>query len=174
MTTDHGQTSNRVTLPIGQMYHVAVDNDVPYHIYGNMQDDGTMRGPSTTQEAGPNVPGQGGGGRGRGGFGGGRGGGAAVGAWEHNLGGCESGFTLPDVTDYGHRLGLLLRRRSDPLRRPNQAGALRQPVAAHARFGAQPGEVSLPLDRAAGHRSVRSQHASTTAARWFSAPPTAA
>ena len=89
---------NRVTLPIGQMYHVAVDNDVPYKIYGNMQDDGTMRGLSTTQEAGPNVPGQGGGGRGFGGGFGGRGGGG-VGEWEHNLGGCESGFTLPDLTD---------------------------------------------------------------------------
>ena len=86
---------NRVTLPIGQIYHVAVDNDVPYKIYGNMQDDGTMRGLSTTQEAGPNVPGQFVGGRG--GFGG-RGGGG-VGEWEHNLGGCESGFTLPDTTD---------------------------------------------------------------------------
>src|SRR5437588_172679 len=60
-----------------------------------MQDDGTMRGVSTMQEAGSNVPGQGGG-FGGGGFGG-RGGG--VGAWEHNLGGCESGFTLPDLTD---------------------------------------------------------------------------
>jgi len=78
MTTDHGQTANRVTLPIGQMYHVAVDADVPYHIYGNMQDDGTMRGLSTTQEAGPNVPGQaaGGGRGGGGGFSGGRGGAA--------------------------------------------------------------------------------------------------
>src|ERR1051326_3066127 len=99
MTTTHGQTSSRVTLPIGQMYHVAVDNDVPYKIYGNMQDDGTMRGLSTVQEAGPNVPGQAGrGGRGFGGFGG-RGGGFGVGEWEHNLGGCESGFTLPDLTD---------------------------------------------------------------------------
>ncbi len=89
MTTNHGQTSNRVTLPIGQMYHVAVDNDVPYKIYSNMQDDGTMRGLSTTPEAGPNVPGAAG-------FGGGRGGG---GTWEHGLGGCESGFTLPDLTD---------------------------------------------------------------------------
>ena len=86
MTTDHGATARRVTLPIGQMYHVAVDNDVPYHIYSNMQDDGTMRGLSTTAEAGPNVPGMGGYGR----FGG---------EWEHGLGGCESGFTLPDVTD---------------------------------------------------------------------------
>ncbi len=102
MTTDHGATSNRVTLPIGQMYHVAVDNDVPYKIYGNMQDDGTMRGLSTTQEQGNNVPGQtpaaGGGRGGRAG----RGGGAAgpgVGPWEHGLGGCESGFTLPDLTN---------------------------------------------------------------------------
>ncbi len=91
MTTDHGRTSNRVTLPIGQIYHVAVDNDVPYRIYGNMQDDGTMRGPSNVVEAGPNVPGMGG----RGGFGFGRGGGE----WEHGLGGCESGFTIPDPTD---------------------------------------------------------------------------
>jgi photosystem II stability/assembly factor-like uncharacterized protein len=100
MTTDHGQTRRRVTLPIGQMYHVAVDNDVPYKIYGNMQDDGTMRGLSTTQEQGANVPGQSApaagrrGGGGRGGFGG-----AAVGPWEHGLGGCESGFTLPDLTN---------------------------------------------------------------------------
>jgi hypothetical protein len=95
MTTDHGRTSNRVTLPIGQIYHVAVDNDVPYKIYGNMQDDGTMRGPSNVVDAGPNVPGQGDfGGRG-GGFG--RGGGG--GTWEHGLGGCESGFTIPDPTD---------------------------------------------------------------------------
>ncbi len=94
MTTDHGRTSTRVTLPIGQIYHVAVDNDVPYKIYGNMQDDGTMRGPSNVVEAGPNVPGMAPAG-GRGGFG--RGGGG--GQWEHGLGGCESGFTIPDPTD---------------------------------------------------------------------------
>jgi photosystem II stability/assembly factor-like uncharacterized protein len=80
MTTDHGRTSNRVTLPIGQMYHVAVDDDVPYHIYSNMQDNGTMRGLSTTPEVATS----------------GRGG---VSNWEHGLGGCESGFTLPDVTN---------------------------------------------------------------------------
>jgi photosystem II stability/assembly factor-like uncharacterized protein len=101
MTTDHGQSSTRVSLPIGQMYHVAVDNDVPYHVYSNMQDNGTMRGLSTVQEAGPNVPGQAAAGRGgRGGGGGGRGfANPGVGAWEHGLGGCESGFTLPDLTN---------------------------------------------------------------------------
>ena len=91
MTSDHGATSTTVTLPIGQMYHVAVDDDVPYKIYSNMQDSTTMRGPSNAQESGPNVPGQGGPG---GGFGR-----RATVAWEHGLGGCESGFTLPDVTN---------------------------------------------------------------------------
>ncbi|HLH16509.1 MAG TPA: hypothetical protein VKX45_04785, partial [Bryobacteraceae bacterium] len=103
IVTDHNAQNpmqagvNRVTLPIGQIYHVAVDHDVPYKIYGNMQDDGTMRGPSNVQEAGPNVPVEGG--RGGRGFGGGFGRGGGGGQWEHGLGGCESGFTLPDVTD---------------------------------------------------------------------------
>jgi len=79
IATQHGRITNRITLPIGQNYHVAVDNQVPYWVYSNMQDDGTMRGPSTGPEAG----------------GGGRGGGV----WEHGLGGCESGFTIPDPVD---------------------------------------------------------------------------
>jgi len=86
MTNDHGKTSKRITLPIGQMYHVAVDNDVPYRIYSNMQDNGTMRGLSTTPEAAPGAA-----------AGGGRGGGGGV--WDHGIGGCESGFTIPDPTD---------------------------------------------------------------------------
>ena len=94
MTTDHGKTSSRVTLPIAQLYHFAVDNDIPYRVYTNMQDNGTMRGLSTTPESGPNVPAAAPSG---GGFGGGRG--AAVGIWDHGLGGCESGFTIPDPTD---------------------------------------------------------------------------
>ena len=100
VTNDHGKTSTRVSLPIGQMYHVAVDNDVPYRIYSNMQDDGTMRGLSTTPEAAPTPPGGAGGGGGGGGMGGGGGrGGAGGGVWDHGLGGCESGFTLPDLTN---------------------------------------------------------------------------
>ena len=151
MTTDHGQTSNRVTLPIGQMYHVAVDNDVPYKIYGNMQDDGTMRGPSNVVEAGPNVPGQA---RTRGGRGG-RGGAGDVGARPRRLR-IRLHHSRPHRQQ--HRVGLLLRQRSYPLRRADQDGALGQPLAAHAGCAAQPGEVPLPLDGAARHRSVRSQH----------------
>ncbi len=92
MTTDHGKTSTTVTLPIGQMYHVAVDNDVPYHVYGNMQDDGTMRGAGNSPESGGQAIDYPGGGR-RGGIG------IVPGPWDHNLGGCESGFTIPDLTD---------------------------------------------------------------------------
>src|SRR5262249_11716701 len=55
-TTDHGQSFNQITLPIGQMYHVAVDMQVPYWIYSNRQDDGTMRGPSDSPVAVSNVP----------------------------------------------------------------------------------------------------------------------
>lgn len=77
ITQVHGRGFQRTTLPIGQMYHVAVDDQVPYYVYSNMQDDGTMRGPSTSSGFGFNAD-QG---------------------WEHRLGGCESGFTLPDPTD---------------------------------------------------------------------------
>src|SRR5260221_305110 len=84
ITTVHGRGFNRVTLPIGQMYHVAVDNQVPYWVYGNMQDSSsTMRGPSTSGLSG-------------GGFGGAR---REDIGWERNMGGCESGFTIPDPTD---------------------------------------------------------------------------
>ena len=162
ITTVHGRGLHHVTLPIGQMYHVAVDNQIPYWIYTNMQDNSTMRGPSTwhtfgraaaaneenpnnsgaargggavpSGPEGPGAPGtrpkpatteggtaagtqnasaeQGpgenagaGGGSGSGAFGGGPGkvGGMPIqpagDGWEHNLGGCESGFTLPDPTD---------------------------------------------------------------------------
>jgi photosystem II stability/assembly factor-like uncharacterized protein len=74
ITTVHGLGFHRVHLPIGQMYHVAVDNQIPYYFYSNMQDDGNMRGPSVpfdSRETG----------------------------WDRHMGGCESGFTIPDTTD---------------------------------------------------------------------------
>ena len=81
LTTQHGRSIQRVSLPIGQMYHVAVDNQVPYYVYSNMQDDGTMRGPAWAVEnagAGYNASGS---------------------VWDHGLGGCESGHTIPDPVD---------------------------------------------------------------------------
>jgi photosystem II stability/assembly factor-like uncharacterized protein len=38
-------------LPFGQYYHVAVDMDVPYNVYGGLQDNGSWRGPSTAWDA---------------------------------------------------------------------------------------------------------------------------
>jgi photosystem II stability/assembly factor-like uncharacterized protein len=145
LTDDGGAVINaqsgplNVSLPNGQMYHVHVDNRVPYWIYSNRQDDGTMRGPSTVSEqtasgclpdgsimpqGAPAAFGRGGRGRGAapaapagrgapsspkcgpsdaanaqanafGGGGGGRGRGGATLAWQPNIGGCESGFTMP-------------------------------------------------------------------------------
>ncbi|HWG38003.1 MAG TPA: hypothetical protein VN690_09830, partial [Terriglobales bacterium] len=92
-----------VRIPDGQMYHVATDNRVPYWVYTNRQDNGTMRGPSNGPEGTGNgvVPGiaqdpRGGRGAaaGRGGFGRG-----AAPPWQYALGGCESGFTIPDPAD---------------------------------------------------------------------------
>jgi photosystem II stability/assembly factor-like uncharacterized protein len=39
-------------LPVGQYYHVRVDEEVPYNVYGGMQDNGSWRGPSTVWENG--------------------------------------------------------------------------------------------------------------------------
>lgn len=35
-------------LPVGQFYHINVDNELPYHVMGGMQDNGTWRGPGYT------------------------------------------------------------------------------------------------------------------------------
>ena len=48
-------TAIQVTLPIGQNYHVATDNRVPYWFYSNRQDDSTTtRGPMTLSLASGN------------------------------------------------------------------------------------------------------------------------
>jgi photosystem II stability/assembly factor-like uncharacterized protein len=39
-------------LPVAQFYHVATDQDVPYHVYGGLQDNGSWRGPSNVWENG--------------------------------------------------------------------------------------------------------------------------
>lgn len=39
-------------LALGQFYHVATDMDVPYHVYGGLQDNGSWRGPSAVWENG--------------------------------------------------------------------------------------------------------------------------
>ncbi len=47
ITYDQGKTWRYVqNLPVGQFYHVNVDNALPYHVYGGMQDNGSWRGPA--------------------------------------------------------------------------------------------------------------------------------
>jgi photosystem II stability/assembly factor-like uncharacterized protein len=133
ITTNHGKSFTRVTLPNGQMYHVAVDRQIPYWVYSNRQDNGTMRGPSDGPERDPNAlarrfaaapPRRDSAAAGRGRPGQARADSTAEEApayygapqpgneWDHGIGGCESGFTIPDWRDpniiwascYGNKL----------------------------------------------------------------------
>ena len=50
---DRGRTARFVTtLPLGQFYHVAVDNELPYNVYGGLQDNSAWRGPNTVWQQG--------------------------------------------------------------------------------------------------------------------------
>lgn len=50
---DRGQTARFVTnLPFAQFYHVAVDGERPYNVYGGLQDNGSWRGPSSIWQRG--------------------------------------------------------------------------------------------------------------------------
>jgi photosystem II stability/assembly factor-like uncharacterized protein len=75
MTYNKGKTWQNVNLPIAQMYHVSVDNQVPYYVYGNKQDGFSYRGPSNSLQGG--IP---------------------LGLWM-GVGGCESGYAQPDPED---------------------------------------------------------------------------
>ncbi|RKF02861.1 sortilin (neurotensin receptor 3) [Tenacibaculum lutimaris] len=47
ITRDGGKTWRFIAnLPIAQYYHINVDNEFPYNIYGGMQDNGSWRGPA--------------------------------------------------------------------------------------------------------------------------------
>lgn len=76
ISTTRGRQWNSMRLPIGQMYHVAADNRIPYMVYGQMQDDGSMRGPSNS-----------------------RGGGRISPALWTSTAGCETGWATPDPVD---------------------------------------------------------------------------
>lgn len=79
ISTTRGQTWYRIQLPIAQMYHVTVDNRIPYYVYGNEQDDPSYRGPSRSG-------------------GGGVSGSIPRSAWQP-VGGGESGWATPDPVD---------------------------------------------------------------------------
>ncbi|PWK25402.1 photosystem II stability/assembly factor-like uncharacterized protein [Maribacter polysiphoniae] len=75
ISLNHGKTFQRVVLPIAQMYHVAVDDQIPYNVYGNRQDGYSYKGPSNSLQG--YIP---------------------IGLWK-GVGGCESGFAQPDPFD---------------------------------------------------------------------------
>ncbi|MCB9238830.1 MAG: glycosyl hydrolase [Flammeovirgaceae bacterium] len=75
ISLNRGKTFQRVVLPIAQMYHVEVDNQIPYFVYGNRQDGWSYRGPSNSLQG--YIP---------------------LGLWK-GVGGCESGFARPDPFD---------------------------------------------------------------------------
>ncbi|MDE0897479.1 MAG: hypothetical protein OSA81_00545 [Longimicrobiales bacterium] len=81
ISENRGATWFRVQLPVAQMYHVTVDNAVPYNVMGNRQDGPSARGPSNARMGGMFGPGI-----------------IPRSAWI-TVGGGESGFATPDPTD---------------------------------------------------------------------------
>jgi photosystem II stability/assembly factor-like uncharacterized protein len=76
ISVTRGRSWHHVQLPIAQMYHVTTDNEIPYNVYGNEQDDPSYRGPSNSR-TGSTIPRS---------------------MW-HAVGGGESGWATPDPTD---------------------------------------------------------------------------
>ena len=77
ISINRGRTWKRIQLPIAQMYHVTVDNQIPYYVYGNRQDGPSVRGPSNSRLGGRGIP---------------------RGMW-HSVGGGECGWATPDPVD---------------------------------------------------------------------------
>ncbi len=61
ISTNRGKSWLYKALPVAQMYHVSVDDQVPYFLYGNRQDGPTYRIPSTTARLTKRTMGMGGG-----------------------------------------------------------------------------------------------------------------
>ena len=52
ITKDKGDTWRFIgNLPVAQFYHINVDNEYPYNVYGGMQDNGSWRGPAYVWKA---------------------------------------------------------------------------------------------------------------------------
>jgi hypothetical protein len=76
ISTTRGAQWWRPRLPIAQMYHAYTDNRIPYYVYGNRQDGPSARVPSNSLQSG----------------------GIPIGLM-HSVGGCESGFAIPDPVE---------------------------------------------------------------------------
>jgi len=53
ISRDRGESWRFVhNIPVGQFYHINIDNDWPYNVYGGMQDNGSWIGPSMVMKRG--------------------------------------------------------------------------------------------------------------------------
>ena len=77
ISQNRGRSWFRQRLSNAQIYHVTVDNNIPYNVLGNKQDEPTYRGPSNSRLAGGRI---------------------LRGMW-HAVGGGESGWATPDPVD---------------------------------------------------------------------------
>ena len=51
VSVDGGETwSTQLNQPTGQFYHITLDRQFPYHVYGAQQDEGAFEGPSASSE----------------------------------------------------------------------------------------------------------------------------
>ena len=49
ISNDRGESWRFIgNIPVGQFYHINVDMETPYNVYGGMQDNGSWRGPAYT------------------------------------------------------------------------------------------------------------------------------
>ena len=78
ISLNRGRTWMRPRLPIAQMYHAMTDREIPYRVYGNRQDGPSISVPSNSLTGG-SIP---------------------IGMFQ-TVGGCESGFAVPDPEDPG-------------------------------------------------------------------------
>jgi photosystem II stability/assembly factor-like uncharacterized protein len=79
ISINRGKSWNQVQLPVAQMYHVTVDNRIPYFVYGNRQDGPSTMGPSNSKL--------------------GSGEGTIPRGLFHSVAGGESGWATPDPVD---------------------------------------------------------------------------
>ena len=77
ISVNRGRTWFRQRLTNAQIYHVTVDNAIPYNVLGNKQDEPSYRGPSNSRLGFGGIPR----------------------AMWHSVGGGESGWATPDPTD---------------------------------------------------------------------------
>jgi photosystem II stability/assembly factor-like uncharacterized protein len=79
ISINRGRTWFRQRLTNAQMYHVTTDNQIPYNVLGNKQDEPSYRGPSNSRLGGAEA-------------------GIPRAMW-HSVGGGESGWATPDPVD---------------------------------------------------------------------------